>query len=151
MPTITVDSEVFAALQKKATPLVDTANDVLRRLLELEIRVRSDQRSTSARVMTNTATVGGFTPQGEYRKPILQILVEIGGRGRTGDILDRLPSKMLLTKGDHEDTSSGKIRYRHHGEWERLKMRQEGLISSASRHGIWEITEEGRNWLIQNP
>jgi len=36
MPTIRIDDEVFAGLQEKATPLVDTPNTVLRRMLGLE-------------------------------------------------------------------------------------------------------------------
>jgi hypothetical protein len=42
---IRVDSEVFAMLQQRAKPLVDSPNDVLRRLLKLgtkEKRMRSD-------------------------------------------------------------------------------------------------------------
>ena len=35
MPTITVDDEVFAYLQSKATPFVDTPNAVLRRELPI--------------------------------------------------------------------------------------------------------------------
>ena len=145
-PTINVDKEVFAALQKQATPLVDTANDVLRRVLGLGTVQRGGTLVTNSQFDSDH-----FTPNRDYRKPILQILVEMGGRARTGDVLDRLPLKMSLTDGDHEETSSGKIRYRHHAEFERLAMVKEGLISSTSPHGVWETTDGGRRWLNENP
>ena len=34
MPTIRIDDDVFAALQKKAEPFTDTPNSVIKRLLE---------------------------------------------------------------------------------------------------------------------
>ena len=36
MPVITVDDEVWKELQRRSEPLVDTANSVLRRILDLE-------------------------------------------------------------------------------------------------------------------
>ena len=36
LPTIRIDDDVFAELQKRATPFVDTPNDVLRRLFSLD-------------------------------------------------------------------------------------------------------------------
>lgn len=45
--SIRVDPEVFAALQRRAQPLVDTANDVLRRLLLKEIPIQPPSRKPS--------------------------------------------------------------------------------------------------------
>lgn len=145
MPNIYVDEEVFAELQKRADAFVDTPNDVMRRLLGF----KGSKPQKGVMVKNKGATVQGFTPQVEFRLPILKSLVEMGGSGATGEVLDRVFEKMKdrLTEGDHGETSSGKIRYRHHAEWERRKMREEGLISAHSRHGEWQITEKGRAYL----
>lgn len=66
MPTIRIDDEVFARLQEGATPLVDTPNTVLRRILGLEPK-RTPTQETDI--------------QGELR-PLLE-----GGRLKVGDEL----------------------------------------------------------------
>jgi predicted transcriptional regulator len=33
--------------------------------------------------------------------------------------------------------------------WARNEMVKEGLLSSKSAYGVWEITNEGRKWLTE--
>lgn len=44
---IRVDDDVFSALQERAEPLVDTPNDVLRRILELDARPPSSPEGSA--------------------------------------------------------------------------------------------------------
>ncbi len=46
--TIRIDAEVYAYLKKKALPLVDTPNSVLRRLLKIEKRRNPGRPKTKA-------------------------------------------------------------------------------------------------------
>jgi hypothetical protein len=49
MPVIRVDDDVFGALQKRAVPLVDTPNSILRRVLGLDRSGKRDGRTSTAR------------------------------------------------------------------------------------------------------
>lgn len=61
---IRVDSEVFAALQARARPLIDTPNDVLRKLLKLEKKQKGmrmpnrSNRSDSGRQINKRYNLG---------------------------------------------------------------------------------------------
>lgn len=87
-----------------------------------------------------------FTPQREYKLPILEALIEMGGRGRTADVLKRVYDKMKyrLIPGNLERTQGGAIRWINHAQWERLRLVTEGYLKKDSPRGIWEISEKGR-------
>lgn len=95
----------------------------------------------------------GYTPRKAFYPVILQILVEMGGTGRSRDILDRVEQAMhkVLTPGDYEPRSDTHQEPRWHFEanWSRTEMRHIGLLkpNSESQHGIWAITDEGRSYL----
>src|SRR4051794_3353718 len=101
MPDIEIDEDVFEVLKNEAEPFVDTTpNSVLRRLLGLEreepIRAHPqrpavkerDTGSTASRrsarvrqrVRGRRAPAGSLLAENEYELPILQALVEKGGR-----------------------------------------------------------------------
>jgi len=95
---------------------------------------------------TQRTLPGIKTPQEQYRLPILQALVEMGGKARTGRVLDRVGELMagILNDFDRERLPQGRqIRWRNTAMWERLNMVKEGLLSDQSPNGTWEITEAG--------
>lgn len=88
-----------------------------------------------------------FTPQKEYRLPILEALVVMGGSGEAKRVLEKVYEKMRdrLTPADHEKVPSGmSTRWRNHAAWARMEMVTKGLLKKGSPKGIWEITAEGR-------
>jgi hypothetical protein len=92
----------------------------------------------------------GITAQGKYSRPILEVLVEMGGGGRTREVLEAVHGKMkdVLTPADHEKLPSGSdIRWKNHAMWERISLKSKGYISSDSPRGGMEITEKGRKYL----
>ena len=97
---------------------------------------------------------GEKTPEEEYVSPILQALVEAGGRGRTADIVDRVGEIMKgrLNEYDHGTLGAGEIRWRNTAEWCRNTMKEMNppLLSPDSGHGWWEITDDGREHLKSN-
>ena len=126
-PSIEIDDEVFALLQSKAEPLVDSPNSVLRRLLGLaatngdmvnanvigedtavvEQKVR-ELRKRSRRRGTKRAQPGTILPDEEYEIPILQALDSHGGRAASSEVLDELGELLgdRLMPADHQNVSS---------------------------------------------
>lgn len=98
---------------------------------------------------------GLITPQEDYCKPILEVLVEMGGKGKTKAVLDRVGEKMKATLKpiDYESHKSNdkQIRWRNTAQWARNKMvNTDGRMKKDSPNGVWEISEKGRKWLEKN-
>lgn len=91
------------------------------------------------------------TPEEAFRIPILETLIELGGSGRAGEVLDRVESKMnnVLNSYDKEPLPSDPrtARWRNTAQWCRNTLVREGLMKSDSPVGVWEISERGRKWL----
>jgi hypothetical protein len=171
MPTIRIDDEVFAVLQKRAQAFVDSPNDVLRRDYGLNgfsgskvIQDAPDAPSFPAgqgqsvpdrRKVVGRILRGEKTPEEEYVIPILQALVKAGGRGRTADIVDHVGQIMKgrLNEYDHKTLGAGEIRWRNTAEWCRSTMANKmspPLLNPSSDHGWWEITQAGRDYLTSH-
>ncbi len=150
-PVIRVDDEVWKDLQKHAEPLVDSPNDVLRRLFRLNGKPSAPGVVAPLKALPQAPVGAQAVPDREYRRPILEILVAMGGRGATHDVLQAVEQKMKhrLVPKDYELLRYGQIRWRTNAMYERKHMVMEGLLKSDSPRGIWEITDKGRRWLSQ--
>lgn len=176
--SIVVDGEVFAELQSLAEPLVDDANSVLRRVLNLSPngyrtadavlgtaadiepaksapalpRQRARKPSTKrSKKKSDRAPKGSLLPEVEYEMPLLEALVELNGSAPTSDVVGLLGKKLerKLTDVDRETISSGEIRWRNRVQFVRLGLIKEGLMVKDSPRGVWEITNEGRARVAQ--
>lgn len=151
MRVIRIDDDVWRVLQKRAVPLQDTPNSVLRRLLRLDAMPdgaeseRGRRRKRRSRLRSGV----GRTPQEALKKPILQALKDMGGKGRVADVLERLELKMKerLTPVDLERLSTGQVRWKNTAQWARNDLVEEGLVANGSPRGIWQITEKGKEFL----
>ena len=160
-PSIQVDDEVYKALQARAVPLEDSANDVLRRLLRIDeelaaLPVIHPVAPTSP--VANAAPVPrrarqmrsrdlDATPKEDYWIPILQFLADNGGQARTADALEHLSRTVRLRPDDLKPITTGEERWRNRAKWARKDMMMSALIASNSPHGLWEITDRGREYL----
>ena len=95
---------------------------------------------------------GRRTRQEAFFVPILEALSELGGKGRTSDVLDRVGEimKPLLTDVDYErlaSDSSDACRWRNTARWARNDMVKKGLLKRGSPYGIWEISDKGQRSL----
>ena len=94
------------------------------------------------------------TPEKEFIKPILQALVEHDGKAKMLEVLKRVYAIMKdkLNKYDMQPLPFNPTRKRWENtvQWARNTMVTEGLPSSDSPRGIWEITEKGRSYLEKN-
>lgn len=86
-----------------------------------------------------------------YYRPILQVLIELGGRAPMGQILDGVGQVMqgVLREVDYQPLASDPDmpRWRNSAQWARNSMVQEGLLRNDSPRGIWEISDAGRRCL----
>jgi Mrr N-terminal domain/SeqA protein N-terminal domain len=173
-PTIRIDEELYAYLKEKAEPFVDTPNSVLRRLLKLpgengssaevdsgdnldaeESPSRNELGGPASPVRAKPRLVkkrgrqravrGSLVPQADYELPILQVLVEKGGRAPSREVIDALEPRLAdkLKDVDRAKTSSGEIRWRNRAQFVRLDLIEKGQLTKDSPRGIWEITEAG--------
>jgi restriction system protein len=95
---------------------------------------------------------GTRTPEEAYRLPILRTLAEMGGAGRTAEVLDQVGELMQdqLKEVDYDPlSSSGSPRWRNSAQWARNTMVNEGLMKESARRGVWEISEAGRRYLLR--
>ncbi len=91
------------------------------------------------------------TPEDEFRIPILQSLVEFGGSAPMNSVLDKVEKLMGNKLNDYDlqtlPSDPTIPRWRNTAQWARSAMVKEGLLSSTSPRGIWEITDAGRTFL----
>ena len=95
---------------------------------------------------------GEITPQDDYCRYILEVLIEMGGKGRTSEVLDRVGEKMkgILKPKDYErhESEPHQIRWRNTAQWARNHMvNEDGRMKKGSPSGTWEISDKGRAWL----
>jgi len=82
--------------------------------------------------------------QTEVEIPLLQVMVEIGGKGKPSDIYPLVTRKFpKLTEEDLNETISGRInKWKNRIQWVRQKLIVQGHMYSPE-YGIWAITENG--------
>jgi alkylated DNA nucleotide flippase Atl1 len=142
-PTIRVDEEVFAALQERALPLVDSPNSVLRRVFELDgaepphrgARPRSSGRAHSSELLPHSA----------YRPEVLKALADRGGSAHAREVIKTVGEALAdqLTTRDRELNKSGAVRWENRVQWQRQRLKEEGLIKDSASRGTWELTPAG--------
>lgn len=83
-----------------------------------------------------------------YRAPLLEALIELGGKGSTQQVTDLVGQKMsgILNEYDHEPLPSDPtlLRWRNTVAWMRNTLVEEGLMRNDSKRGTWEISDVGR-------
>lgn len=87
------------------------------------------------------------TPEEAYRRPLLEALVELGGRAKVAEVLSHVEAKMkgILNEHDYDPLPSNpkQPRWRNTAHWCRNTLVTEGVMKNDSPAGIWEISEKG--------
>lgn len=99
---------------------------------------------------------GVITSHQDYCRPLLEVLVEMGGSGKTKEVLDRLGIKMkqVLKPKDFEphESDAKLIRWRNAAQWARnFMVNEDGRMKKNSPRGVWEISAAGLAWLKKQP
>jgi restriction system protein len=80
-----------------------------------------------------------------FFKPIIEILIELGGSGKVAEVIDLVIEKMEIPESEQEITlKSGQSRVRNQIQWARLYLAYAGYID-ASKRGVWSLTEKGQS------
>jgi hypothetical protein len=117
-----------------------------------EVKPSQEKIKAAKRRSTKRLKQGLRTQEEDFKIPLLKTLVDMGGKGRVAVVLDNMEALVtpMLTEYDLEPLKSkNTIRWRNTVMWARNEMVKEGLLSSKSAYGVWEITNEGRKWLTE--
>lgn len=144
MPTIRVDVEVYQWLERQVRGFDDTPNKVLRRIAKFD--PEDGGRVKSAEV---TRPRGEKTPRPEFRKPLLQVLLRLGGGASRSSVLAELEKVMFdrLTLSDREDIASGGCpSWQKSAEWMVHSLRSAKLLKPVNEcpYGYWILTDQGK-------
>lgn len=154
-PTIRIDDEVFAALQKEAQAFIDTPNAVLRRVLKLDSAGRGEAQSLTRRESRRRAQSIGRAPRAasadllpasEYEGAILAALAVRDGSASSAEVVEAVGTALdqRLTKTDRETLATGEVRWRNRVHWVRYRLAEKGLLNTRAPRGIWALTEAGK-------
>lgn len=151
MHTIELSNATYRRLLASLTAFGETPEDVIRRLLD-EADAPNPRREEIKEIVRRSrvrAKPGSILPEREYWKPILDIIAERGGSAPAGDVIEALGERLKdsFTPLDLERLDTDVVRWRNRARFARLRMTQQGLLSSTSPRGIWEITDEGRAYI----
>ncbi len=106
------------------------------------------------RLIAGRIRKGLRTPEPAFFRPILQALCDLGGSAKRSDVFNVLEHSMrdVLKPIDYQILSSEaeQMRWQNSAQWARNLMVKEGLLQPDSPVGIWEITEKGRAFLLQD-
>jgi predicted dehydrogenase len=125
------------------------------KLEELRDKATAEVQQIVSKRFFGKSKKGLITPHLDYCKPLLEVLEQMGGSGKTKDVLDQLGEKMkpILKPKDYEPHESHpkQIRWRNHAQWARNQMANiDGRMKKDSPRGIWEISPAGKFWLKKN-
>ncbi|KJS32389.1 MAG: restriction endonuclease [Desulfatitalea sp. BRH_c12] len=78
-----------------------------------------------------------------YLNPILEVLRDLGGSGRAGEVVDLVIEKLGISEEELEiKIKSGPSRVKNQIQWARLLLAKTDHIDSSER-GVWTLTEKG--------
>ncbi len=80
-----------------------------------------------------------------FINPIIEVLRELGGSGRSSEVTDVVIEKMNISDDELEDLlQSGQSRIKNQIHWARMVLVKIGFIDSSQR-SVWSLTEKGFN------
>lgn len=120
--------------------LIDELEDLVK-----DIKRRLGRDEKPARRKKPRSEHSNRTNQKIYRDYIIHALRKLGGRARVSDVLKEMEGKLSskLLPGDLEVIPGGRmIVWKYFAQWERSRMRKEGIIKRNSPQGIWELADD---------
>lgn len=149
MPTIRISDRSWERLKGWAEPLVDSADSALAKALDAADRYRDGTPPQEPEAPPKPAPTGAKRaklPQKDFRGPLLQVLLELGGSAHVHELRSILRERMesRLLPGDFDQVSGGVERWWNATCWVRHDLVNEGFFREDSPRGVWELSEEGK-------
>ncbi len=147
---------------KKAKLIIDNAEKITtlrEKIKELQkewsgLVIDKLPRKTSRKKEFKKLERGLKTPQDTFRIPILESLVELGGKAKMKDVLKKVHEKMKNRLNQYDLSglpfNPSTERWKNTAQWCRYALVKEGLLLADSPRGIWGITPEGRMYLEEH-
>ena len=114
----------------------------------------SKRKVKNSRITTTKLEEGKRTANEKFKMPILQALVDSGGRLVFSDLISKLEISMADQLNDFDrqplPSSEKTIRWKNNVGWAKKPLRDAGYLSGTAPNGIWEITPAGRTVLERN-
>lgn len=173
MPVVRISDTTYQRLQSHAVPFQDSVDDVVNRALDALDGARSpDSKSTvepiglgdSLSPVLDAIGLGVVhpkaprndlpkTPQKDFRKPLLTLMVALGGSASVRTIREKMEPAVrdMLLAGDRELVSTGEERWWNATCWERNDLVKEGIFRPDSERGTWALSDAARQSLDVRP
>ena len=95
------------------------------------------------------------TPEEEFKTPILESLIHLGGTANMTDVIIQVEKMMTSKLNDYDKqpllSAPSFPRWRNTVQWARNALVKDGLMANDSPKGIWAITDAGRKAVkVQN-
>jgi hypothetical protein len=153
MPVIRISQQTWERLKTCATPLEDTADDVVNVALDALEAARGKGRRIARRSIaaplpkrkSDRPKRGKRVSLKKFRAPLLDTLYRLGGKAYSREIrkaIERLVMPMLA-KADYELVSNAQPRWWNAICSVRNELIREGLFRNDSERGIWELSKRG--------
>ena len=88
------------------------------------------------------------TPEEEFKTPILESLIHLGGTASMTDVIIQVEKMMASRLNDYDKqpllSAPSFPRWRNTVQWARNALVKDGLMANDSPKGIWAITDAGR-------
>ncbi|MGC8859575.1 MAG: winged helix-turn-helix domain-containing protein, partial [Ignavibacteria bacterium] len=97
-------------------------------------RISTQVQKTRETRVKDRLKKGMRTPEDKFIIPILESLIELGGKAKVESVLNLVHMKMknTLNEYDYQSLSSGSKRWKNTAQWARNTMVNEGLLASNS-------------------
>lgn len=93
------------------------------------------------------------TPEEKFRLPILESLIELNGSGSYEQVLELVEQKLEAVINDYDCESlpgdPKMLRWKNTAIWCRNTLVREELLMPDTQPGVWQISEQGREWVAE--
>jgi hypothetical protein len=152
MPVIRISQQTWNRLKAHAAPLEHTPNDIIGMALDAldaAKRKRTAVSSALEKIRKPRSRRSNRYSQKEIRVLLLETPYALGGDASTQQVQASIKRVLtpVLTDDDCEVASNGNPRWWNAVCTVRSDLSMEGLLRSDSKHGIWELSEQGREFI----
>lgn len=119
------------------------------RTLETQIGSKTPTEKKRSNIKRKSKLKRGLrTPEEEFKTPILESLIHLGGTASMTDVIIQVEKIMARKLNDYDKqpllSAPSFPRWRNTVQWARNALVKDGLMANDSPKGIWAITDAGR-------